>query len=109
MGLMTTDTPAKKKLISYLKKQHPEVEDKDIPRLLSDIRRFVTVVQRIYTEPQFQIRYKEKKKNGKITKYRIVDTDIEEFGKVRGNNEPKIPLTEAIHRFNKIIDKKYGR
>lgn len=104
---MTNDsTPATTKLKAYLKKQHPEVEDKDIPHLLSDIRRFVTVVQKIYTEPQAQIKYKEKKVNGKIVKYRVVETDIEEFGKVRGKSEKKIPLIEAIHRFNKTINKK---
>jgi hypothetical protein len=100
------DTPAKKKLITYLKQQHPNVEDNDIPPLLSDIKRFVTVVQKIYTEPQAQIKFKEKKVNGKIVKYKVVETDIEEFGKVRGKNETKIPIIEAIHRFNKAVNKK---
>lgn len=107
---MITDTPAKKKIISYFKKQHPEVEDKDIPRLLNDIKRFVTVVQQIYTEPQYQVRIKEKKKDGKIVKYSVIDTDIDEFTKVKSKSEKQISLIDAIKRFNRIVKvNKYGR
>lgn len=69
--MINDETPAAKKLKTYLRKQHPEVEDKNIPHLLNGIRRFVTVIQKIYTEPQAQIRYKEKKINGKIIKYKV--------------------------------------
>lgn len=104
------DTPAKKQIITYLKRRCPEIEDKSIPSLLNDIRRFVTVVQKIYTEPQAQIRYKEKKVRGKIEKYRVFDTDYEELLKVRGKNEKTIPLTEAVKRLQKsVIKDNYGR
>ena len=106
---MSDDTPAKKKLITHLKERHPEVADKDSPHLLKDIRRFVAVVHKIYTEPQYQRRVKEKKVKGKVVKYTVVDTDLEEFVKIKGKSETPIPLSEAIKRFNSVVKKnKHG-
>lgn len=112
MYAMTDITPAKKKLIIFLKKQHPEIEDKNIPLLLNNIRRFVAVVHKIYTEPQARIYFKVFKDNDgkKITK-RVMDTNIEELKKIK--REPNEPIT--VKTFRELTEKiageklKYGK
>ena len=65
------------------------------------IKRFVVVVQKIYTEPQAQIKYEEIIDNGVKTKRKIIETDIKELGKViRGK---AMPLTTAFKEFNEKV------
>ena len=98
---MATYTPAQKKLVNHLMKRNPDLSEKELGSLLGSIRRFVTVVQKIYTEPQAQIKIIDKK--------RIIDTDLEEFRKVLGN-EKSISINKAFKDFNEEVTKdKYGR
>lgn len=112
MGLkMTDDSTAKNKLITFLKKRHPELKDEELPLLLKDIRRFVTVVQKIYNEPQAKISVKEIKENGQKIKKRVVDTTIEELAKlVRGTGKPITEETfrELTEKVLHIKSKKHG-
>lgn len=108
---MDNNSPTKKKLIVYLKKQHPEVEDKDIPHLLSDIRRFVNVIQKIYTEPQARIYLKEINEHGKKVKKRFIDTNFEELLKIkRSSGEPVTgkTLRELTEKVLGVKYKKHG-
>lgn len=108
LKVFMSNTSSKDKLTAYLK-ERSKVTDKEIPPLLKEIRRFVAVVHKIYTEPQYQTRIKEKKVDGKIVKYTVIDTDLEEFAKIKGKSETQIPLNEAIKRFNSVVNKgKHG-
>ena len=110
--MTNNDTPAKKKLIAFLKKQHPEVEDKDIPNILNDIRRFVTVIQKIYSEPQAKVYYKDVSDGGRKVKNRYIDTNIEELMKLtKGTGKPATieAFRELTEKVLKIKFKKYGQ
>ena len=87
---MTNDRSSKSKFILFLKRKH-FIEDKDVPTLLRDIKRFVSVVQTIYSEPQAQISIKEDLRNGKKLKTRVFTTNLDELKKV--NRAPNEPIT----------------
>ena len=109
-NITTKLTPPQKKLIAYLKKRYPDLSDKDIPVVLNDIKRFVKVVQKIYTEPQSQITIREVEKDGKKVKQKVFTVDLDEFGKA-------IDKTKKINTFGEVYKKitgaaknnKYGR
>ncbi len=83
-------------------KRDPSLKEKDTPSLLNDFKRFVTVVQKIYTEPQAQITIK----NGK----RIINTDLEEFRKVIAKGKGPQSFSETFGKLNRAVTKdKYGR
>ena len=103
---MDNKSSAQKKLISYLKKRRFGVEAEDIPSLLNDIRRFVVLVQKIYTEPQAQVTIRDRHVNGKIIKDQIFNTTPEELEKVRENpSDTTIELIRKAHK--KVTRKKY--
>lgn len=98
---MSNTSLAQKKLISFLKKRHPSLSNKELSKATSDLNRFVNLVQKIYIEPQAQFKIVDNK--------RIISTDFEEFKKVLGN-EKSMPIEEAFRKFNKSVTKdKYGR
>ena len=103
---MKKKTPAQKKLTTYLKKQYPDLKEKNIPEVLSGIKRFVNVVRKIYTEPQAQISIKELKINGVKQKKRIITTAIKEVVKVIDKTENKHDLKETLDKFHKKVIKK---
>jgi hypothetical protein len=93
---------AKKALINNILKRDPNIGEKELSILLRDIKRFASIVQKIYTEPQAQIKYKEVVKNGKKVKNRYIETNIEELGKLnRGTNEPI--TVKTFREFTQII------
>lgn len=94
-----------KKIINFLRQKYPELKDKEIPSLLNDIKRFVLVIQKIYTEPQYQRKIIEKTVEGKIVKVNTINIPLEEFAKVMGKDEPRLSLTVAKERLNKYISK----
>ena len=99
---MDKQTPTQKKFVAHLIKRDPSLKDKDIPSLLNNFKRFVTVVKKIYTEPQAQITIK----NGK----RIISTDLEELRKVITKGKGPQSFSETFGKFNKAVTKdKYGR
>ncbi|QQG44417.1 MAG: hypothetical protein HYW86_00675 [Candidatus Roizmanbacteria bacterium] len=99
---MENTSKAQKNFISHLLKRDPKLGDKDIPPLLSSFKRFVKVVQRIYTEPQAQITIKNKQ--------RIITTDLEEFRKVITKGKGPQSFSETFDKLNKAVTKdKYGR
>ncbi|MBU1117557.1 hypothetical protein KKD37_01180 [Patescibacteria group bacterium] len=99
---MNNQSPAQNKFISHLLKRDPKLGEKDIPPLVNSFKRFVKVVQKIYTEPQAQIIIKNKK--------RIITTDIKEFKKVFDKDNPKQDLLDTFRKFHKSVTKdKYGR
>lgn len=107
---MDKQTPAQKRFVSHLMKRDPKLSEKDIPLLLNSFKRFVKVVQKLYTEPQAQITIKDFKENGKVIRKRIISTDLEEFKKVFDKDKPRQNLTETFLKFNKSVTKdKYGR
>jgi hypothetical protein len=107
---MDKQTSAQKKFISHLMKRDPKLSEKDIPPLLNSFKRFVKVVQKLYTEPQAQITIKDFKENGKVIRKRIISTDLEEFRKVITKGKGPQSFSETFGKFNKAITKdKYGR
>lgn len=100
---MINNTPAQKKLISYLKKRDPSLTDKEIPTLLNSIKRFVNLTRKIYTEPQARVTYKDRKVGGKIKKDRIFNTDLNELSKVMGK-KPE-PINNVMQKFHKAVTK----
>jgi len=107
---MDNPTTAQKKFVSYLKKRDPSVTDKDIPHLLSSFKRFVKVVQKIYTEPQAQVTIKDFKENGKNVRKKVFTTDIKELKKVFDKKEGPHDLLEVMRKLDKSLNKdKYDR
>ncbi len=82
----SSDSPAKKKLIAQIKKRYPSISDEEMPAILSSVKRFVKVAQKIITEPQAHIKYTEQKIDGKIIKNRVIETDIFELQKLAKKN-----------------------
>ena len=107
---MDNTSKAQNKFATHLMKRDPKLDEKDIPPLLSSFRRFVKVVQRIYTEPQAQITIKDFKENGKIVRKRIISTDLEEFRKVITKGKGPQSFSKSFDKLNKAVTKdKYGR
>jgi hypothetical protein len=102
--------PAGKKLISYLMKRDPRLNERDVPHVLNSIKRFVDVVKKIYTEPQAQLFYKDLKIDGKTVRQRIIKTDFEELKKVVDNKTSQYPLEKAFcNLIEKVINTKIIR
>jgi len=100
---MKTDnpnSPAKKKLISYLLKRNPNLSEKDISTILTGIKRFVDLTRKIYTEPQAHVSYKDRKVGKKIKKIRVLDTKMEELAKII---DKPMPIREAMDKFSQSI------
>ena len=95
-------TPAQKKLITHLLKRDSSLNEKTIIPVLNSIKRFVTLVQRIYTQPQAQISYKVRKVGNKTEKIRLIKTDYTELMKVV---DKQSSLMEAFSKFNKAVTK----
>jgi hypothetical protein len=103
--MTTDDTRAKSKLITYLKKQYPELEDKDIPQVLDGIRRFATVINKIFSEPQARISLHMVTENGEKIKKRMLDTDLEELIKIK--RAPDEPITvDTFRQLHKKLTEK---
>lgn len=103
---MVRNTPAQRKIISFLKKRNPNLQEKELIQLLDSIKRFVKLTQRIYTEPQAQVTIRDRNENGKIIKDQIFNTTPEELEKVRENpSETMIDLIRKTHK--KVTKKKY--
>jgi hypothetical protein len=101
---------SQKKFVTHLMKRNPKLSEKDIPPLLSSFKRFVKVVQKIYTEPQAQIIIKDFKENGKVVRKRIISTDLEEFRKVITKGKGPQLFSKTFDKLNKAVTKdKYGR
>ena len=103
--MVDKDSPIKRKFAFYLKKRFPNLKDKDLPYILSDIQRFVKVVQKIYTEPQAQVSYKDIVVNGKKVKQRIFTTDLKEVMKVTEKEKQVHPLLTTLSKFTKEVSK----
>ncbi|MBU4210481.1 hypothetical protein KKC08_00660 [Patescibacteria group bacterium] len=98
-------TQAQKKLISYLKKRDSKLSEKEVLVLMNGIRRFVNVVRKIYTEPQAEIIYKDRKIGEKTIKQRVIKTDLTELVKVLDGKKKRYPLIETILKFNRTVTK----
>lgn len=109
---MIGDTPAKKRLISYLLKRDPTLTEIDITSQLIGINRFVKIVQKIYTEPQATISFKEFEVDGKKVKKRLIETTLEELSKLnRGTDKPITieTLRELTQKVTGIKGVRYGK
>jgi hypothetical protein len=99
---MDNSSKAQKKFVTHLIKRDPKLSETDIPPLLNSFKRFVKVVQKLYTEPQAQITIKNKQ--------RIITTDLEEFRKVITKGEGPQSFSKTFDKLNKAVTKdKYGR
>lgn len=101
-----SDSTTKKKLIAQFRKRDPTLTDEEISRLLNSTRRLVNLVRRMRSEPQVQIRYKQRKLRGvkKKLDLRIIDTHIEELGKIL--DKPALPISAAFKKLSSFVDKK---
>lgn len=109
---MDDNSPAKKKLIKYLLKRNPNLEETEIASQLNSIKRFVKVVQKIYTEPQAKIYFKEFEENEKKVKKRIIETTPDELSKLnRGTDKPITieTIRELTRKVTGIRGVKYGK
>ena len=108
--MLDNNSPTKKKLIAQFRKRDPTLTDEEISRLLNSTRRFVDLVRKIRSEPQIQIRYKQKalprinKGKRKKQNLRIIDTHIEDIGKIL--DKPATPISEAFKKLSRFVDKK---
>lgn len=100
---MDNNTPAKRKLISYIRENNPDIANESLSDLLNGIERFVNVVQKIYIEPQANIKIIEEKIGNKTIKKRIITTDLNEVRKVIDKSKQKSPLKEVFDAFNKSV------
>lgn len=105
---MTDNTSSQKKLRAYLKKQSPDLSDKDLSLLMNDVRRFVILTTKIYTEPQAQVTYQDRNIGGKIIKDRVFNTNPEELLKLTKKGQP-ISI-ETFREFTAHVTKnKHGK
>ena len=95
------DTEAKTKLIKHLKKRNPQLSEQDLSLVLESFRRFVLVMQKIYSEPQAQVIYKQIKKKD----YRIINTDLEELSKVLDHKKNSEPIRDVFEKLRKAVTK----
>jgi hypothetical protein len=110
MNNMTNKSRAQNKFEAYLMRWDHNLSEKDIPSLLNSFKRFVKVVQKLYTEPQAQITIKDFKENGKVVRKRIITTDLIEFRKVITKGKGPQSFSETFEKLNKAVSKdKYGR
>lgn len=98
------DSPAQKKLFTYLLKRNPNLSQKEIPSVLNSIKRFVNLARKIYTEPQAQVTYEDRKIGTKIQKTRIFNTDIKELSKVMDTKAE--PIEEVFRKFHKSVTRR---
>ncbi len=98
---MDNITSAQKKLTSFLKRRDPKLTEKDIAITLTGVKRFVNLARKIYTEPQAQVTYKDRKIGKKTQKDRIFTTDMKELTKVM--KKPAEPIEEVFRKFHKSV------
>ncbi len=60
-------------------------------------------MHKVYLQPQAQVRYKTKKVNGQVEELRIVETTIQELGKL-SRNKPN-SLQKALRELNQATFK----
>lgn len=102
------NTPTKKRLLGKIDRYCPGLNEKEKADLLIDIKKFVKVVQKMRTEPQFQISYREFEIKGEKVQYRISETDLEEFAKVL--DKPQNDIIKALDKLTEFVPKKrYGK
>ncbi len=66
----------------------------------------MTVVQRIYTQPQAKITYKDIKVKGKNVKQRIITSGIKEVMKVADKSKKKHDISELLSNFHQKVTTK---
>lgn len=103
MRIMVGDSPAQRKLISYLRKRDPKLKEKELLKVLNNIKRFVNLARKIYTEPQAKVVYKDRKVGEKIVKDRIFNTTQEELEKTR--EKPSETFVELVRKTHKKMTK----
>jgi hypothetical protein len=100
-----TLTPAKKKFIKVIKTRFPDISENEIRLLLSDVKLFITTVQKINAEPQYRIVNKIKKKGKTKTQMRIVNTDFEELIKIASKDKEQ-NLSKILKKFIRLTKEK---
>jgi hypothetical protein len=96
------NTSAKRKLVSYIRENNPNIANESLSDLINGIERFVNVVQKIYIEPQANIKIIEKKIGKKITRKRVITTDLNELKKII-IDKPIKSFREVFDAFNKSV------
>ncbi|MBU0569353.1 hypothetical protein KKB40_01050 [Patescibacteria group bacterium] len=101
------DTPAKRKLVKIIKKKDPYISKTELNHVLSGIKRFVMLSQKIINEPQANFAFKTKTKRGKKYKFRYIKTDIVEVGKIlRSKKGESHSIQEAFGKIVKTFPEK---
>ena len=108
---MTTPNPtppAKKRLITRIHQDFPNISEKQLNKTLHGILRFTNLIRKIRTEPQAEIFIKESRKKGKLVRTRVTNFDYDEFLKVKG--DAPIGILEAFRKATSYYPvKKYAR
>lgn len=95
-------TSSRQRLISHLKKRDPKLTDDDASQVVSSLKRFVILVQKLYTQPQAELLYKDRKVDGKKIRVLTINTNIDELAKV--TNGPT-PIQVAMNKLMKAVTK----
>lgn len=102
------DTPAKVKLVSYLRRKQANLVDKEISDILHSIKRFVRVTHKIYKEPQAIVSYQQTKgASGKNVLKRIYDTNLDEIVKVKEKNQERLSVDDFRKLHKSVTKTKY--
>lgn len=87
---------AQSTLINHLKKRDPKLSDNDVSETISGLRRFVILVQKIYTQPQSTLKLVDVKIGKKvIRKDLLITTTMEEIVKTKSGKR-NTPLLLAF-------------
>jgi hypothetical protein len=102
------DTPAKVKLVSYLRKKQTNLTDKEISDILHSIKRFVRVTHKIYKEPQAIVSYQHiKGADGKKMLKRVYDTSLDETLKVKDKDQMGLSIDDFRKLHKSVTKTKY--
>jgi len=104
---MSENSYAKRRLEKTIKAKYPKISATELNEVMGDIRKFVSVSQKIISEPQATFSYKTKTVKGKKHKIRNIQTDIVEVGKIlRKDGKRKHGIKEAFEMIEKTFPKK---
>ncbi len=99
-----TNINSQKQLIRHLKNKDSKLTDNDISEVISGLRRFVVLAQKIYTQPQAQFSYKNLKIpfTKQSVKTFVVKTTMDELDKVKNPDESmKSVFKKFVHEVTK--------
>ncbi len=98
------ESPARKRIVEYLKRRDSSLLDGEVATILDDIKRFVNLTRRIYTEPQAKVTYEDVLLDGKVKTIRTFNTDLNELKKIKKSSKQE-PIKNVMERFRESVMK----